>query len=100
MPGSFGCGRSVLATIATFAPSRAARNAIAFPMPRDAPVMNSVLPVRLIAPPIGLLFQPYFEKSGFRFCYHWSQRSGRNDLALRIDPDALYFGGSGMPKAA
>src|SRR5882724_1120442 len=26
------------------APSRAARNAIASPMPRDAPVMNSVLP--------------------------------------------------------
>ena len=46
---------------------RAARSAIAFPMPRDAPVMNSVLPVRLIAPPIGLLFQPYFEKAGFRF---------------------------------
>jgi hypothetical protein len=58
VPGSFGCGCSVLATIPTFAPSRAARSAIAFPMPRDAPVMNSVLPERLIAPPIGLLFQP------------------------------------------
>ena len=45
VPSSLGCGWSVLATIATLAPSRAARSAIARPMPRLAPVMNSVLPL-------------------------------------------------------
>src|SRR5688572_24664215 len=45
VPGSFGCGVSVLAATAMLAPSRAARNAIASPMPREAPVMNSVLPL-------------------------------------------------------
>src|SRR3954466_16298348 len=45
VPGSFGCGSVVFAAMATFAPSRAARSAIASPMPRDAPVMNSVLPL-------------------------------------------------------
>ena len=36
---------SVLAAMAMLAPSRAARSAIASPMPREAPVMNSVLPL-------------------------------------------------------
>ena len=49
VPGSFGCGSVVLAAITILAPSLAARNAIARPMPRDAPVMNSVLFVRLIS---------------------------------------------------
>ena len=44
VPGSFGCGSTVFAAIATLAPSRAARSAIARPMPREPPVMNSVLP--------------------------------------------------------
>jgi hypothetical protein len=44
VPSSLGCGVSVLAAMATLAPSRAARSAMARPMPRDAPVMNSVLP--------------------------------------------------------
>ena len=44
VPGSFGCGSTVFAAIATLAPSRAARTAIASPMPREPPVMNSVLP--------------------------------------------------------
>src|SRR5215472_2652896 len=44
VPSSFGCGVSVFAAIAILAPSRAARSAIASPMPRDAPVMNSVFP--------------------------------------------------------
>ena len=35
--------------MATFAPSRAALRPIASPMPRDAPVMNSVLPERVDA---------------------------------------------------
>src|SRR5262245_18838823 len=48
VPGSLGCGLSVLATIAMLAPSRAARSAIALPMPRLAPVMKRVLPRRLM----------------------------------------------------
>src|SRR3954451_17223591 len=46
VPESFGCGVSVLAAIAMLAPSRAARSAMARPMPREAPVMKSVLPAR------------------------------------------------------
>src|SRR6202008_1572808 len=44
VPGNFGFGTSDFAAIATLAPSRAARSAIASPMPREAPVMNNVLP--------------------------------------------------------
>ncbi len=43
VPSSLGCGWSVLAISATLAPSRAARRAIASPMPRLPPEMNSVL---------------------------------------------------------
>src|SRR5882672_2271096 len=46
VPLSFGCGSAVLAAIATLAPSRAARSAIASPMPRLPPDTNSVLPLR------------------------------------------------------
>src|SRR6478672_6816461 len=46
VPLSLGCGSAVFAAIATLAPSRAARSAIARPMPRLAPEMNSVLPLR------------------------------------------------------
>src|ERR1700738_3524986 len=45
VPGSLGLTSAVLAAIATFAPSRATRLAISRPMPREAPVMNSVLPL-------------------------------------------------------
>src|SRR5437016_3371234 len=45
VPSSFGWGASVLAAIAMLAPSRAARSAIASPMPREAPVMNRVFPL-------------------------------------------------------
>ena len=52
VPGSLGCGVSVLAATAMLAPSRAARKAIASPMPREAPVMNSVLPLSdMVRPP-------------------------------------------------
>src|SRR5688572_7070387 len=47
VPGSLGLGTSDLAAIAILAPSLAARRAIARPMPREAPVMNRVLPLRL-----------------------------------------------------
>jgi len=40
-----GCGWVVLAAMATFAPSLAKRRAIAFPIPRDAPVIKTVLPL-------------------------------------------------------
>src|ERR1700737_2864456 len=46
VPLSFGCGSAVFAAIATLAPSRAARSAIASPMPRLPPETNSVLPLR------------------------------------------------------
>src|SRR5258708_5146498 len=46
-PGNLGCGSGGLGTTAAFAPSRAARRAIASPIPRLAPVMNSVLPAKL-----------------------------------------------------
>src|ERR1700712_3967624 len=45
VPLSFGCGSAVFAATATLAPSRAARNAIASPMPRLPPDTNSVLPL-------------------------------------------------------
>src|ERR1700686_4567791 len=45
VPFSFGCGSAVFAARATLAPSRAARSAIASPMPRLPPDTNSVLPL-------------------------------------------------------
>src|SRR5215212_4220193 len=51
VPGSLGCGSVVFAAMATLAPSRAARRPIASPIPREAPVMNSVLPFSDICPP-------------------------------------------------
>src|SRR5215216_4470600 len=50
VPGNLGCGVSVFAATAMLAPSRAAFSAIASPMPREAPVMNSVLPFSDIPP--------------------------------------------------
>src|SRR6266545_694465 len=43
VPGSFGFATFVFAAMTMLAPSTAARRAIAFPMPRLAPVMKSVL---------------------------------------------------------
>ncbi len=42
MPGSLGWGSAVFAAMAILAPSRAALNAMALPMPLLAPVMNRV----------------------------------------------------------
>src|SRR5262245_5549961 len=47
VPSSLGCGSAVLAATTTLAPSRAALSPIALPMPRLAPVMNRVLPLRV-----------------------------------------------------
>src|SRR5438105_266479 len=44
VPSSFGWGSAVFAISATFAPSCAARSAIASPIPRLAPEMKSVFP--------------------------------------------------------
>src|SRR5690348_7933057 len=46
VPGSFGCGSAVFASRATFAPSAAARSAIASPMPRLPPDIRIVLPAK------------------------------------------------------
>src|SRR4051812_22446112 len=48
VPASLGCGSAVLAAMAILAPSRAARSAMASPMPRLAPEMNSVLPFSVV----------------------------------------------------
>lgn len=48
VPGSLGCGSPVLAAITIFAPSLAAFSAIAFPIPREAPVMNKVRPANFL----------------------------------------------------
>lgn len=48
MPGNLGCGSAVLAAITTLAPSFAAFSAIALPIPREAPVMNSVRPANFL----------------------------------------------------
>src|SRR5262245_32516189 len=58
VPASFGCGASVLAAIAMLAPSRAARSAIARPMPREAPVMNRVFPARDMLDPLVIPGRP------------------------------------------
>ena len=47
VPGSLGCGSAVFAAMATFAPSCAARKAIALPIPRLAPVMKRVFPANV-----------------------------------------------------
>jgi len=44
VPGNIAWGLALLAAMTMAAPSRAARNAIARPMPRLAPVMKIVLP--------------------------------------------------------
>ena len=51
VPSSFGCGVSVFAMSAMFAPSRAARSAIARPMPRLPPDIRMVFPVRVTVTP-------------------------------------------------
>ena len=48
VPGNLGCGSAVFAATIIFAPSCAARKAIALPMPRDAPDMNMVLPEKCL----------------------------------------------------
>src|SRR5258705_11342309 len=104
VPLSFGCGSAVFAAIAILAPSRAARSAIASPMPRLPPDTNSVLPLSdVIAPSIGvsrrllqLLFPGRLGATGARIrgaaqsgCRH-GDRIGRG-VAGRFD-HAMAFG--------
>src|SRR5258705_9284271 len=63
VPLSFGCGSAVLAAITTLAPSRAARSAIASPMPRLPPEMNSVLPLRDVMGSLRLLQRSLLRRS-------------------------------------
>src|SRR5690606_26790636 len=79
VPGSLGCGASLLAAMTTLAPSRAARRAISRPMPRLAPVMNSVLSCSVM----GCSFLRGHEKRGrphgdlpLRFTPVWVRLSG------------------------
>src|SRR5580704_15988520 len=65
VPASLGCGSAVFAAMAILAPSRAARSAIARPMPREAPVMNWVLPASDIA--VSLLARQESGKCRARF---------------------------------
>src|SRR5580693_1972249 len=75
VPSSAGCGSAVLAISATLAPSRAARSAMARPMPRLPPEMNKVLPASVIdgflplkprAVPLPVRFVSSFSPNGPR----------------------------------
>ena len=63
-----GAGSVVLAAMAMLAPSRAARRAMARPMPRLAPVMKSVFPLR-----VGMRRRTLSPRSRRA----WARRSGR-----------------------
>src|SRR6266436_7980595 len=82
VPGNLGCGLSVLAAITTLAPSRAARNAIARPMPRDAPVMNRV---RLLS----VMIPQSFRSGSGKDAFSGERRVGVVDAVRRFDDGAL-----------
>src|ERR1700704_506146 len=94
VPLSFGCGSAVFAAIATLAPSRAARNAIASPMPRLPPDTNSVLPLSDVIVPPSRCFPPLlprrFRATGTRIggaeqsIWRYRDRIGRG-LAERLE---------------
>ena len=48
VPGSFGCGVTVFARITTFAPYLAHTNPMDKPIPREAPVITTVLFRKLV----------------------------------------------------
>mmetsp|Transcript_99540 Transcript_99540/g.320907 ORF Transcript_99540/g.320907 Transcript_99540/m.320907 type:complete len:265 (-) Transcript_99540:1708-2502(-) len=68
VPGRVLCASVVLAQMATFAPSRAARLAMASPMPREAPVITRVLPLRLPPPP-SVAWGPQMESAAMRWVF-------------------------------
>ena len=70
-PGSFGCGSAVFAISATFAPSRAARAAIARPIPRLPPDMNMTLSV---SEPWPRPWRPDAGSSGRTSSANWSRK--------------------------
>src|SRR3982074_2267001 len=74
VPFSFGCGSAVFAAIATLAPSRAARSAIASPMPRLPPEMNSVLPLSVVMAQNSVLISAFeFQKARTTGLPSWQQ---------------------------
>ena len=82
------CGSSVFAAIATFAPSRAARSAIARPMPREPPVMNRVLPASMSRRDAWLLAA---ERAPGRFSRNAAMPSAKSARA-RARAEARGFG--------
>src|SRR4051794_22648099 len=84
VPGNFGLGSVVLAAMTTLAPSAAARFAMVKPMPRDAPVMKSVLPLRLMP------FSSEFGKIWLAFVHERAQGFARRRLAQHAS-EALSF---------
>src|SRR5690606_28352175 len=70
VPGSFGLGTADLAAMATLAPSRAARRAMARPMPREAPVINRVLPFRLAIAVSSHAWSTSLARAGVRPAYN------------------------------
>src|SRR6266567_2372681 len=85
VPGSLGLGSVVLAAMAMLAPSRAARSAIALPMPRLAPLMNRVFPLSVA---MGLL--------GMRSLDDWCYAVDGNE---RYAPRATPGGGGSGPRS-
>src|ERR1700742_3656645 len=65
VPSSLGCGSTVLAAMATLAPSAAAFSPMARPMPRAPPVMNSVFPFSDMPGPRFFTFLPYMTLAAF-----------------------------------
>src|SRR5262245_23910525 len=82
VPGNLGCGLSVFAAITMLAPSRAARNAIARPMPRDAPVMNRVRSLSVMIP-------QSFRSASAKDEFSRERRVGVVDAVRRFDDGAL-----------
>ena len=92
VPGSLGCGVAVLAAMAMLAPSRAARSAMASPMPREAPVMNRVLPASGMN---GLREAAWrrptmrLNACGSRNCSNAARASGERSLARKISASSM-----------
>src|SRR5262249_3680709 len=82
VPGNLGCGLSVFAAITMLAPSRAARNAIARPMPRDAPVMNRVRSLSVMIP-------QSFRSASAKDEFSRERRVGVVDAVRRFDDGTL-----------
>src|SRR5665213_3269193 len=86
VPFSFGCGSAVFAAIATLAPSRAARNAIASPMPRLPPDTNIVLPFRDVMEASSSFYKSLLLSHRFRAA---GPRIGRTEQSIWSHRDRI-----------